>query len=180
MRASRRQGAVSPEHPPITVALLEPHHLPAALAIQAQVYPPFLVEAEGVFLARMAMAASFCMAAMQGPTLVGYLVAHGWRRRSPPPLGALLADEGRADILYIHDLAIAPSARGLKIGERLVGRAFAMAADMGLEQAELIAVEGAASYWRGLGFVEGDAAGDMRATLDRYGASARWMTRDIA
>lgn len=170
---------MSPEHPPVTIEPLARHHLPAALAIQAKAYPPFLVEEESVLLGRMSMAASFCLAAMQGTALVGYLIAHGWRRRSPPPLGMLRADEEPADILYIHDLAVAQSGRGLKIGERLVGRAFAMAADTGLTQAELIAVEGAESYWRTLGFVECAPTDAIRKTLGKYGPLARWMTRDL-
>lgn len=170
---------MTPDNPAITLEPLARRHLPAALAIQAQAYPPFLVENESVFLGRMAMAASFCLAAMQGPALIGYILAHGWRRRAPPPLGTILADEGPNEILFIHDLAVAPSGRGLKIGEKLVERALASAAETGLDEAELIAVEGAASYWRRLGFVEGAATNAIRDTLDKYGAAARWMTRGI-
>jgi len=169
-----------PEEPAIAIEPLERHHLPAALAIQAQAYPPFLVEDERVFLGRMGMTSSFCLAAMREATLVGYILAHGWHHASPPPLGAVLAEAEPPEILFIHDLAVATAGRGLKVGEALVERAFAMARATGLDRAELVAVEGAATYWRRLGFADGTATDAIREALRKYGASARWMTRAIA
>jgi len=50
----------------------------------------------------------------------------------------------------------------------------------GLRRAELIAVEGAAGYWRRLGFIESDASGGLREKVATYGTHARWMTCDIS
>ena len=58
-------------------------------------------------------------------------------------------------------------------------RAFELAAGDGLREAALIAVEGAADYWRGLGFVEGPVSGELRAKVATYGSLACWMTREI-
>ena len=85
-----------------------------------------------------------------------------------------------SEVLFIHDLAVSPEKRGLKVGQQLIARAFLLAAKDGLGRAELIAVEGAAEYWRQLGFAEGAATGELLEKLATYGAFARWMTRDIS
>lgn len=161
-----------------TIEALRRNDVQAALAIQAETYPPFLVEGEAVFLNRIDLSASYCLAAKQGDALLGYLLAHGWRRESPPSLGAPLIGGGPPEVLFIHDLAVSPAARGLDVGRTLVARASELAARDGLHRAELIAVEGAADYWRRLGFVECPASGNLRAKLMHYGTHARWMARD--
>lgn len=163
----------------INIERLRKQDLPAALSVQKEAYPPFLVEGESVFLSRINLPASYCFAAKRGEELLGYLLAHGWRRQSPPDLGALLADNVPSEVLFIHDLAVSASGRGLRVGQQLITRAFTLAARDGLRSAELIAVEGAADYWRRLGFVEVPASEELLEKLRAYGALARWMTGEI-
>lgn len=153
--------------------------LPAALQIQSAAYPAFLIEDERAFLSRITLAATYCLAARQEGQLLGYVLAHGWRRGSPPPIGAVLADGEPAEVLFIHDLAMTPAARGGGIGNGLVTHALALAGQDGLRRAELIAVEGAADYWRRLGFVEEPVAGELQAGIAAYGTRARWMACTI-
>lgn len=177
--ASGRQSGMSRENPAISIDTLRPQDLPAALDIQKEAYPPFLVEEEGAFLSRLNLTASYCFAAKHGGVLSGYLLAHGWARRSPPALGVSLADGVPSEVLFIHDLAVASSGRGLRVGQQLVGHAFRLATRAGLRSAELIAVEGAADYWQRFGFTEGAASDALLEKLRAYGAHARWMTREI-
>ena len=167
------------ENPAVSIKVLNRHDLPGALDVQKKTYPPSLVEEEGVFLSRINLTASYCLAAKRGEELLGYLLAHGWKRQSPPPLGTLLADGIPPEVLFIHDLAVSSPERGLRVGERLITHAFELAAQNGLRSAELIAVEGAAGYWRRLGFVEGVVSGELLEKLGTYGTLARWMTREI-
>jgi GNAT superfamily N-acetyltransferase len=153
--------------------------IPAALALQAAIYPPFLVEPEPAFVSRMRLAANYCLAAAVNDTLVGYLLAHGWRSGSPPPVGAVLADGVPGEILFIHDLAVAPMMRGAGVGHALLDRAGAAATRDGLVQAELIAVEGAADFWHRQGFVEPGTPDALHAKVAAYGPAARWMVRDL-
>lgn len=163
----------------ISIEALRQQDIPAALNLQREAYPPTLLEEEDVFLSRINLAASYCFAAKHGEELLGYLLAHGWKRQSPPPLGTVLVDCARSEVLFIHDLAVSSSSRGLGVGHRLVTRAFELAAQDGLRSAELIAVEGAADYWRRLGFAEGAVSGELSEKLSTYGTLARWMARDI-
>ena len=56
--------------------------LSAALAIQGATYPTFLIEDAAAFASRIALPASYCLAAVRGGALVGYLLADGWGRQA--------------------------------------------------------------------------------------------------
>lgn len=165
--------------PAISIRPLQADDLAAALTIQSRAYPSFLVEDADAFAGRIEMAASFCLAAMRDGVLVGYLLAHGWSRRDPPSLGLILPRSASSEVLFIHDLAVAPAGRGMGLGQLLVARAFKMAAAQGLRDAELVAVEGAATYWQALGFAEVSVSADLALKVAAYGSEARWMTRSI-
>lgn len=158
----------------VHIAPMEPGDIAEALAIQAQAYPASLQEDAAVFAARLALPQSFCFTARRTGALVGYLLAHGWERANPPAMGTASGPAGPSEVLYIHDLAIAPGARGLRLGEALLARAFDAARASGLGEAELVAVEGAHSFWHRLGFREGQSP-EIAAKLASYGADARWM-----
>lgn len=146
-----------------------------ALAIQAAAYPPFLIEPADAFASRIDHPAGYCLAARRAGELIGYLLAHGWPRGSPPPVGTFLDPGAPREVLFLHDLSLAPAARGLRVGERLVAAAQAVARRDGLSEAELIAVEGAAGYWRRLGFVEAAMTPALAGKVAGYGEAARWM-----
>lgn len=158
---------------------LQVRDLPSVLAIQSEVYPEYLVESSEVFLSRLSLKNSCCFAAREGERLFGYIIAYGWQADDPPPLGTVAAIEKQSDVLFIHDLAVSGSGRGGGIGKQLVERAFDFARDDGFTIAQLVAVKGAAPYWRGLGFAEAQVAGKLRAKVLGYGTDARWMTRVI-
>lgn len=153
--------------------------LPAALELQSQSYPDFLVESEDAFASRLDVPAPYCLVAMLDGTLVGYLLAHGWPRRSPPEVGELLSRTSASEVLFIHDLSVGSAGRGLGIGRTLVANAFELAARDKLRIAELIAVEGAASYWEGLGFAKAATDSTLAKKVAKYGAEARWMERQF-
>lgn len=178
--------AGSPAHKPampdpdLIIAPLAQADLPAAVRLQRDVYPAFLIEDEAAFQSRLELPDACCLAARLDGRLAGYLLAHGWAAEAPPPVGARLAPAGPAQVLFIHDLAVSPRARGRKVGEALIARALGRAAEAGLGRAELIAVEGAADYWRRLGFMETQTSPQLAAKVAAYGPRARWMTRQIS
>jgi predicted N-acetyltransferase YhbS len=166
-------------NPGLVIDQLQASDLAAALAIQSEVYPPSLVEDEAVFHSRLNLESSYCLAARQGARMLGYILAHGWWADNPPPLGTVTEAEAPNQVLFIHDLAVSAAGRGLRVGQNLVARAFSMASAAGIPVAQLIAVEGAAPYWRRLGFVETPTSDELGAKVASYGSDARWMTRDI-
>ena len=153
--------------------------LSAAIAVQAAVYPTPLLEESEALASRLHLPKSYCLAAVCDGRLTAYLLAHGWPRQSPPPLDSELRPERQTEVLYIHDLAVAPLGRGLRLRQRLLQRAFELAVRDKLSDAELIAVEGAAPYWRRLGFIEPEVPGGLRSKVAAYEKSARWMARAL-
>ncbi|MFN7130337.1 MAG: GNAT family N-acetyltransferase, partial [Brevundimonas sp.] len=131
---------------------MSPQDLPAVLDLQARGYPAALHDSETAFLSRMALAPELNLTAWRGEDLAGYLVSHPWAAGSPPPVDAVLDPATPAECWYIHDLSVAQAARGLGLGKILLaaGRDAAMARE--LTRSELIAVEGAATFWRRQGW----------------------------
>lgn len=166
-------------HSDVLIRRLRHDDLPAALAVQLENYPTFLSEDEAAFASRLDAAAPYCLAATLNGALVGYLLAHGWPSHSPPAIGVRLARDAPSEVLFIHDLAIGSGGRGRAIGRKMIALAFERAVADGLAIAELIAVEGAASYWRTLGFAEAAVSPSLSAKVAAYGSHARWMTRVI-
>ena len=68
----------------IAVRPLRREDLAAALALQGETYPAFLIEDEAAFASRLDLAGCYCLAATIEDALVGYLLAHGWPGASPP------------------------------------------------------------------------------------------------
>ncbi|OYX94484.1 MAG: hypothetical protein B7X90_13375 [Novosphingobium sp. 17-62-19] len=165
--------------PSVSIRRFARSDLAAALIMQSQIYPAFLVEDEVSFASHIDLPSSYCLVASVGGQVAGYLLAHGWPRNSPPQLGTPLIETEPAEILYIHDLAVAPACRGHGVGQRLVGCAFDLAISDGLTSAELVAVEGAASFWQAMGFAGLDTTPAIEIKLASYGRGANWMGRGI-
>ncbi|WP_259043780.1 GNAT family N-acetyltransferase [Chromobacterium alkanivorans] len=81
-----------------------------------------------------------------------------------------------ADTLFIHDLALHPDARGHGLGPRLVQTVLGQGRRRGLRQARLVAVQGAARYWRRFGY---QACARDDYTRRTYGESAVGMQRPL-
>ncbi|MFN3313221.1 MAG: GNAT family N-acetyltransferase [Hyphomonas sp.] len=154
--------------------------LAAALAIQAATYPAFLLEPEAAFASRLTVTAPYCLAAVRDDAMIAYLLAYGWPHQSPAAVGEVLMVGRPIEVLFIHDLAVSSAGRGSGIGRKLIAQAFDMAGADGLDEAELIAVEGAASYWSALGFAETEMSAELAQKVAAYGSDARWMTRKLS
>lgn len=161
----------------VTIEPLTRADLGPALAIQARCYPAFLREDERAFASRLDVARPYCLGVRRGNALLAYLLSHGWASGSPPAVGTVLPEGQGGEVLFVHDLAVAPAGRGLGLGRRLAECGLALAAADGLARAELIAVEGAAGFWAGLGFREGAMSAELAAKVAGYGSAARWMMR---
>jgi GNAT superfamily N-acetyltransferase len=88
------------------------------------------------------------------------------------PLGALPAGAG---CWHIHDIALAPAARGRGHATAVLHALLRDAATAGYAVASLVAIAGQRARWAGFGFcpaIPADAA-----ALASYGAGATWMLR---
>lgn len=158
---------------------MSPQDLPAVLDLQARGYPAALHDSETAFLSRMALAPELNLTAWLGELLAGYLVSHPWRAGSPPPVDAVLERETPAQCWYVHDLSVAEVARGTGLGRTLLGAGRDRAMNLGLTRSELIAVEGAAPFWRRQGWTQPSAiTAELASKVAGYGPAAVFMTRE--
>jgi ribosomal protein S18 acetylase RimI-like enzyme len=148
--------------------------LDAVEAIAAIVHPRF-PEDRAVFAERLSLYPDGAGLLVVEGTPAGYVLAHPWRARSFPPLDSLLdALPENAESLYIHDLALLPTARGLKAGVFVVLTLLARAKAAGFARTSLVAVNGSVPFWSQLGFRVVDDA-SLVPRLSHYEPDARFM-----
>lgn len=144
--------------------------LSAVSAMSDAVHGAF-TEAQPVYAERLALWPQGCRILETGAGVAGYLIAHPWRLGAPPALGAMLGTlPVAADVYYLHDIALLPAARGTGAGAAALGLVLESAVAARLPLVELVAVNGADTYWRAQGF-EAVAPGP-------YGAGS-WLMRRL-
>lgn len=109
----------------------------------------------------------------------GYLIAYPWIASSAPPLNTLIgALPASPTLLYLHDLALHPDARGHGLTTIIVERLATQARADGWKSIVLVAVNEATDFWIRQRFsVVNDPA--MAEKLVSYGGDARYMIRHI-
>lgn len=116
------------------------------------------------------------MIACLGPTCVGYCFAHPWKLGFPPSLDCCYEQPLGTECLYIHDVVVAPQARGLGVAQAFFQQLERLAQSKAYRQMALVAVQGADRYWSRLGFAEVAT----RKDLSGYGAQAVYMQKPVA
>ena len=134
-------------------------------------------EDEAVFAERLRLCPLGCLVLAMDGGIAGYLISHPWMLGAPPALDTLLGavPEG-ADSWYIHDLALAPQARGTGAAGRVVAHAVELARAAGLASLSLMSVGGSAGFWRRQGF---EVAPVPAEKLASYGDGAAYMVRRL-
>jgi len=123
------------------------------VAVQQQSYPEELWENAAIFREKQRVFPAGAFGWYDDGHLQAYLFVHPWRRHETAPLFTeTMTLPENPDCLYIHDLAIAPAARGKGAARALVTAAFALAKEQGLEHFSLVAVQESESFWRKFGF----------------------------
>lgn len=131
------------------------------LRLQGLCYEANYLESRLSFEVKVAVS-PWCFGAFDGVRMLGYALAFPWTAHAAVPLDTeQLELPLTPDCLYIHDVAIDPSAHGRGLGATLVQVLHDAAARLDFESMELVAVQGAESYWKRLGFhlLAGDTSG---------------------
>ena len=146
-------------------------------AIAAAVHQDY-PEDDAVFAERLALFPDGCLMAAYGGALVGYAMFHPGVLGCPPKLNSLLGalPEG-ADCLYLHDVALLDSARGLNLGGMLLDIALSAARVGCFSFLALSSTPGAVAFWRKHGFDDASADGAARQILAGYGPGMLYLAR---
>lgn len=133
---------------------LSREHLPDIDRIQHLAYTDDLVEPLDLLFRKAELAPRCCFAARIEGQIVGYVLAHPWDRDSSPGLSAPLESlPDPAPVVHLHDLAIAPAYGGRGVARALVDALVEAARSQGKEALTLVAVQGAHTFWKRMGFI---------------------------
>jgi ribosomal protein S18 acetylase RimI-like enzyme len=158
------------------VQMTEPD-LAEIFVLQTLAFPPELVESEATFTLKLRAFPAGCLAAKVDNKLVGYLLTIPWLKNLVIEVNPTdLSQPEETDCLYIHDLAIDPQYRGMKLGNAMVAEARKIAQENGFEWMTLVAVKGADKFWEKFGFVvQAELSAENQAKLSVYGSDAVYM-----
>jgi GNAT superfamily N-acetyltransferase len=107
------------------------------------------------------------------------LVAYPWLRDQAPALNTLAERlPADADVLYLHDLALHPGARGRGLTSPVIEQVVRLAQTEGLPAVSLVAVNDATAFWRLRGFEDAPSP-TMATKLASYGSDAAYMIRSL-
>ena len=150
--------------------------LSAVLYIQGECYSEIEPESKGSLNSKLLASPSTCFVACAGGNMIGYLISLPWIFTAPPILNAPVCEMPVIpDCLYLHDLAIAPTARKTGAGQALVNTFFSRLQELNLDRAALVAVQASANYWRRRGFHSVKTTASLRKKLSSYGEGVDYM-----
>jgi ribosomal protein S18 acetylase RimI-like enzyme len=144
--------------------------IPAVMQIQAECYPPSMLESEDVFRARLALTPATCWIWSPAPdNAAAYLFSYPSRKDAITPLGAQFKLAAAPNCLYLHDLAVAPAARGQRAANALVAAALEHARAAGMAWSALVSVQRSQDFWSGLGYATVEVEhSPAKENLDSY------------
>ncbi|WP_102798088.1 GNAT family N-acetyltransferase [Bowmanella denitrificans] len=127
-------------------------HWPGILDIQDRVYHDVAPESQAVLASKCQASPDTCLVAMNSQdTVLGYVLAHPWPLEQLPklhhPVQAVTSDN-----LYLHDLAVCPSAHGQGVAARLLSALQRRSTAKGFASISLVAVQNADGFWLKQGF----------------------------
>ena len=151
--------------------------IPAVCETQAGAYKDAsLYEPPETYAAYLRAFPAGSFAAVANDSLVGYGVGHPWLKGAPLPLDiSELELPTTPTCFHVHDIAV--KVKGGQMGRRLLRQLVEVAAEEQLEFLDLIAVEGADTYWHQFGFRPSEP--ETQAAIALYGSTAVYMVAPI-
>lgn len=133
--------------------------LPALFRIEADAYRPELRESEAAILAKLALFRAGALGCFDTDHLCGYAFALPWRAGAVIGIAQVLdALPDEPDVMYIHDMVVAPEHRQRGVASTLLAEIVRVADALHLDRFSLVAVQGSEPFWRRAGFA---AAGTL-------------------
>lgn len=154
----------------VTIRLMQQADIPAVIALQDSCYSDALYEPPALLSLRLTQATSSCWLAEDAAgKLLAYLFSYPSLAGNITKLATDFAVAQKPELLYLHDMAVSASARGLGLASALLNMAMQYAQQLGLTQMALVAVQGSVPYWQKQGFVvQTRLSQDAQAALNSY------------
>ena len=146
--------------------------LGAVLRLQQACHSNVLLETADCLASVIARGCSFVADA--AGEAVGYLLMHeGSEAQLDGVLQPVDSDSHESGCLFLHDLCVAPAARGTGVAHLLVKTGLQHAAERRCRDLHLVALPGTAAFWQRYGFEQSAGFSDAAS----YGAGATHMAR---
>jgi len=111
--------------------------------------------------------------------VAGYALSHPWRLWQIPALDQFLAElPANADCLFVHDIALAPEARGHARGLAVLRRLETLARAHRFQAMAMVSVYGTRPLWQRLGF-QATTGHEVARQLGDYGPGAEYMVKRL-
>lgn len=138
-------------------------------------------ESSAVFREKLSLFGMGCFVLCdQGGLVQGYCLSHPWSRGTAPRLNALLEKIPiDPDIYFIHDIALARSARRLGYGDRILHVICDLCRLMRIPGIELISVSSTEKFWARRGFMRTEDAELQSKVKAAYASEAVPMYRPL-
>lgn len=140
---------------------------------------PELMEQREVFAEKLELFPEGCLVLVRNGRVAGYGFSHPWLLNQIPPLNEFLLQLPAApDCLFIHDVVVAPQARGGNSAQAYIERLSHLARKRAIQRLALVSVYGSHRLWSRFGFV---AIRDdkLASKLKPYGDTARYMVCEL-
>jgi GNAT superfamily N-acetyltransferase len=151
--------------------------LPALFRIEADSYTPDLRESEAAILSKMALFRAGALGCFDSAGMCGYAFALPWRAGTLVAVAQVLdALPAQPDVMYIHDMVVAPAHRHQGVASTLLAEIVRLAAALDLDRFSLVAVQGSEPFWERSGFAASgtlEYVPGVRATRMEMARSAR-------
>lgn len=137
-----------------TIRLMQAEDLTAVGCLQDSCYGEALFESHELLSQRLQQAPASCwLIESVGTGIQAYLFSYPSVSGAVTPLAAPFSCCKAPDCLYLHDMAVSPQARGLKLSSKLLQQAIEYAERLALPRLALVAVQDSVPYWQRQGFI---------------------------
>jgi GNAT superfamily N-acetyltransferase len=161
----------------ILIKSMQPSDVQTVFLIQTSCYQAAFHESVAVIAERLGQSPHTAWVAWMGQHAVGYLVAYPSVLGVPSPLGAGFAVSAQPSCLYIHDLAVAPSAAGCGVAAQLIEHALQYARRQGWHSSALVAVQHSQAFWQKYGYQPYRLDTGQQQYLTGYGEGVCYMAQ---
>ncbi|WP_020399330.1 GNAT family N-acetyltransferase [Kordiimonas gwangyangensis] len=136
-------------------------------------------EDDDVIIERRTFFPEACLVLEGDGGLHGYTLVHPVEFEKPPALNALIGKAPvQTDIVHIHDIALAPEARGTGASGKAIEIIVEKATDAGFKQISIVAVNGTEPFWEKQGFRH-HTSEKLAKKLASYDGTASYMLRPL-
>lgn len=138
----------------------------------AKIIHPDLPEHIDTFAEKIALSPATCFVVDDGGSIRGYAIAFPWLSNDIPKLNSLLGSlPANANVLFIHDVALLPSARGRGLLGELSELFKVEGRKLGFKAMTLAAVYGSEEAWFRYGFYRAPMNDKLTEQIEGYGTA---------